>query len=141
MSDVMSAGSSFVRCHPVMKAAALLLCLAAGAALAQPSSREPVNALEEQRYCGTPKRNGRGEIIRRADVLSAFRKRHACPVTSAATGACPGWAVDHVIPLACGGCDAVSNLQWLPNALKSVAVTGKDRFERRIYCTPGNFAR
>lgn len=103
--------------------------------LAQPTSPHPIAALEEQRYCGPPRRNAAGDIARRADVLAAFRKAHPCPATGLATGACSGWAIDHVIPLACGGCDAVANLQWLPNRLKSTS-TGKDRFERLIYCQP-----
>jgi hypothetical protein len=102
---------------------------------AEPSSAHPVSALEEQRYCGVPKRAADGTIARRTDVLVAFKKAHPCPATGKMSGACGGWAIDHVIPLACGGCDAVSNLQWLPNSIKS-STTGKDRFERKIYCEP-----
>jgi hypothetical protein len=90
-------------------------------------------ALDEVRYCGEPKREADGSIARSREVLGAFKRVHPCPANGATSGACPGWAIDHVIPLACGGCDAVSNLQWLPNELKSKAVIGKDRFERRIY--------
>jgi hypothetical protein len=101
--------------------AALLAGLAAvafiGTADAQitnyPKSAHPVTALEEQRYCGAPPRTASGGILRRADVLAAFKKAHPCPVNGATSGACPGWVMDHIIPLACGGCDAVSNLQWL----------------------------
>lgn len=103
---------------------------------AQPSSEQSVSALEEMRYCGPPARLADGSIRRRSDVLAAFKRAHPCPVTGLATGTCPGWSMDHVIPLACGGCDAVSNLQWLPNALKTAPITGKDRFERKIYCNP-----
>lgn len=118
-----------------MRLTLLVLLALAGAVAAQPASERPVSALEEQRYCGPPKRNARGEIIRRADVLTAFKRAHPCPATGLSTGACTGWAIDHVIPLACGGCDGVANLQWLPNRLKSTT-TGKDRFERLIYCQP-----
>ena len=89
-------------------------------------------ATDETRYCGEPQRNTRGEIIRRADVLTSFKKAHPCPVTGLSSGACPGWNMDHIIPLACGGCDAVSNLQWLPVRLK-LSPDGKDGFERKIY--------
>lgn len=102
-----------------------------------PVQAQPViNPLQEIRYCGEPKRTATGTIMRRQDVLTSFRKVHPCPVTGLKTGACAGWAIDHIIPLACGGCDAVYNLQWLPNTLKSAPVTGKDRFERLIYCVP-----
>jgi|SRR5882762_103520 len=119
-----------------MGTAALVLLAFSALAFAEPTSRVPILALEEQRYCGPPVRLADGSIKRRPDVLTAFRKAHPCPVTGLSTGACPHWAIDHVLPLACGGCDAVSNLQWLPDALKSAAVAGKDRFERLIYCEP-----
>lgn len=96
---------------------------------------QAIDPLKEYRYCGEPKRNKDGDISRSQRVLSAFQKQYACPATGKTSGSCPGWAIDHVIPLACGGCDAIINLQWLPNDLKSKAVTGKDRFERTIYET------
>lgn len=108
--------------------AALLVLTIAQPALA-------VGRFEEVRFCGTPSRNADGAIVRSAAALAAFKKIYPCPATGKSIGACPGWAIDHVIPLACGGCDFVSNFQWLPNELKSKAVIGKDRFERRIYET------
>lgn len=118
----------------------LLLMAVSGVAIAQtyPKSDNPLPyPLQETRYCGAPVRLADGSIRRRADVLYAFRKAHPCPVTGQTDGACTGWSIDHVIPLACGGCDSVSNLQWLPNELKSVAGKfPKDRWERKIYCTP-----
>lgn len=105
----------------------LILCLA----LSLPAYAGP---LEETRYCGAePKRTADGSILRRADVLRAFRDLYPCPATGEKRGACPDWAIDHVIPLAVGGCDSVSNLQWLPNHLKSCSGTCKDRWERRVY--------
>jgi hypothetical protein len=92
-----------------------------------------LDPLKEYRYCGEPRRHKDGKILRRIDVLSEFKKHYPCPATGKMSGSCPGWAIDHVIPLACGGCDAIINLQWLPNDLKSKAVIGKDRFERTIY--------
>ncbi len=93
----------------------------------------PDPTLTETRYCGEPKRNLRGDIIRRVAVRDAFLLAHPCPSTGLREGRCDGWQVDHVIPLACGGCDAVSNMQWLPLSLKIAPVIGKDRFERKIY--------
>lgn len=114
----------------------LIIATCVTGVLAEPTSVHPVSPLEEQRYCGTPRRSSDGSIYRRTDVLAAFKKAHPCPVTGHSTGACGGWAIDHIIPLACGGCDAVSNLQWLPNGIKSAPTIGKDRFERKIYCEP-----
>jgi hypothetical protein len=43
---------------------------------------------------------------------AAFERAHPCPATGRSSGACPGYVVDHVTPLACGGADAPSNMQW-----------------------------
>lgn len=86
-------------------------------------------ALDETRCCVTPARNAWGDILRRADVLSAFKRAWPCPATGRTTGACPGWYMDHVIPLACGGADAVWNLQWLPES----AWRDKSKWERTLY--------
>jgi hypothetical protein len=39
----------------------------------------------------------------------------------------PGYVKDHVVPLACGGPDAVANLQWQTTE----AAKAKDRWERK----------
>lgn len=75
-----------------------------------------------------------GKIKRSSAEINSFRALWACPATHLNTGACPGWAIDHVIPLADGGCDAVGNMQWLPTAIKSCAADScKDRWERVVY--------
>lgn len=91
--------------------------------------------LDETRYCTvTPTRDADGSISRRADVLQEFKRLHPCPVTRKSTGPCPGWAIDHVVPLAVGGCDSIHNLQWLPNEIKSCKGDKcKDRWERKVY--------
>lgn len=101
--------------------------------------------LSDPRFCGTPLRDARGDIVRSSKVLSDFQKIHPCPGTGLPKGACKGWAKDHVIPLACGGCDTVGNLQWLPDDQKSApGPHNKDHFERKIYYplapTPGTDA-
>ncbi len=89
----------------------------------------------DPRYCGAPTRSASGEIVRSAAAVSAFKREHPCPATGKSTGACPGWQVDHVIPLVCGGCDTLTNMQWLPTAIKAGAGTlPKDRWEQRVYC-------
>ena len=81
-----------------------------------------------------------GSIKRSTAARAAFVREHPCPATGEVSGACPGWAVDHVIPLSVGGCDAVQNMQWLPLAIKSCAATTglpcKDRWELRVYARP-----
>lgn len=81
---------------------------------------------KETRYCDSYERS--------SSVVRAFKKMHPCPATGKTSGSCSGWSVDHVIPIAVGGCDSVSNLQWLPNEIKSCAGTiCKDRWERKVY--------
>lgn len=96
------------------------------------ASSVTADQLRESRYCGSPLRDASGDIYRSSTVRAVFMRNHPCPVTGKPSGSCPGWEVDHVIPLACGGCDAVSNMQWLPIDLKH-RKAGKDGFERRIY--------
>lgn len=94
----------------------------------------------DPRQCGAPERNEDGAIARSTAVVNQFRKMYPCPVTGKTEGACPGWSVDHVIPLASCGCDSVGNMQWLPNTIKTApGVDAKDRWERRVYvCPVGN---
>lgn len=61
-------------------------------------------------------------------VIREFRKDNPCPSTGRTTGACPGWVVDHGIPLCAGGADAPHNLFWQPRAASYV----KDADERRL---------
>jgi len=42
----------------------------------------------------------------------AFERQHPCPSTGKTSGRCPGYVVDHVKPLECGGADAPGNMQW-----------------------------
>jgi hypothetical protein len=46
------------------------------------------------------------------NVPADFQRRHPCPSTGKATGTCPGWVRDHVVPLCKGGPDTVENMQW-----------------------------
>ena len=60
-------------------------------------------------------------------VTREFQREHPCPSTGRTSGACPGYRKDHIKPLACGGPDAVSNMQWQTVAAARV----KDRWELR----------
>lgn len=69
--------------------------------------------------------------------VRAFRATHPCPSTGKTTGSCPGWVVDHIVPLCFAGADSPDNMQWqsYTDSLK------KDGFERaacalRRSCTP-----
>lgn len=59
-------------------------------------------------------------------ALAEFKRAHPCPATGS-KGACKGYVVDHVVPLACGGVDAPTNMQWQTTA----DAKAKDRIERK----------
>ena len=51
--------------------------------------------------------------IQRSSVeRHAFVKANACPATGAHRLPCPGYVIDHIQALACGGPDHQSNMQW-----------------------------
>lgn len=64
---------------------------------------------------------------RSTSVLLAFKRQNPCPATEARRGACPGYVIDHIIPLCAGGPDALGNLQWQTRADSLL----KDREDRR----------
>lgn len=98
---------------------------------------EDVSKSLDLRYCGSPVRELDGSIKRSTAELNLFKLVHQCPSTGKTAGPCPGWAIDHVIPLACGGCDLIHNMQWLPDQIKSTSSPySKDRWERRVYAAP-----
>lgn len=55
---------------------------------------------------------GAGTAPRSTAARRAFQAQQPCPSTDGRTGPCPGYVVDHVRPLACGGIDAPENMQW-----------------------------
>ena len=58
-------------------------------------------------------------------MLRVFQRLHPCQATGLLTGVCPGYIVDHIVPLKRGGADAPSNMQW-----QTVAeAKAKDRIE------------
>lgn len=50
---------------------------------------------------------------RGAAAVREFRRLHPCPATGLTRGACPGWEVDHLQALVCGGRNEPGNLQWI----------------------------
>lgn len=52
------------------------------------------------------------EIHRDKKAVRQFVKQQACPSTGKHKLPCPGWVIDHVIPLCAGGPDRPSNMQW-----------------------------
>lgn len=58
-----------------------------------------------------------------------FRKYTACPATNKFTGPCPGYIMDHMVPLRCNGPDVATNLQWQTRAESDA----KDRWEGQCW--------
>jgi hypothetical protein len=61
---------------------------------------------------GTVRLDRHGKIKRSAAVKDAFKRQHPCPANGNTRGRCPGYVIDHMNPLECGGADAPSNMQW-----------------------------
>jgi hypothetical protein len=71
-------------------------------------------------------RAGEKRQERSAAAKDAFKRQQPCPANGNRTGPCPGYVIDHIVPLACGGPDAPSNMQW-----QTVAEgKAKDKWER-----------
>ena len=60
----------------------------------------------------TATRDAHGRIKRSEAAKDAFKRQQPCPSTGRRSGACPGYVIDHVKPLECGGADDPSNMQW-----------------------------
>ncbi|WP_186289482.1 HNH endonuclease [Methylomonas koyamae] len=59
-------------------------------------------------------------------AIRDFKQAHPCPTNGNTKGACPGYVIDHIEPLACGGADAPTNMQWQTTA----DAKAKDKWER-----------
>ena len=68
----------------------------------------------------TQPRDAKGRFVRSAEAKRAFERQTGYPHGRG------GYVVDHIVPLACGGADAPSNMQWQTVA----AAKAKDRVER-----------
>lgn len=77
----------------------------------------------DPRFCGPPARDANGRIVRREAVQREFERLYPRPRDGRR------WYKDHPIPLACGGCDSIINMQWLPEE----QWREKSRWERKVY--------
>jgi hypothetical protein len=72
-------------------------------------------------------RDAHGIIKRSQKAKNEFKAMYPCPANGKPSGACPGYVIDHIQPLACGGADSPDNMQW------QTIEEGKekDRWERK----------
>ena len=57
-------------------------------------------------------RDAHGRIKRSAAAKDAFKRQQPCPSSGKSSGPCPGYVIDHIKPLECGGADSPANMQW-----------------------------
>jgi hypothetical protein len=63
---------------------------------------------------------------RSAAAIAEFKRLNPCPATGQPRGSCPGYIIDHIQALACGGPDTAQNMQW--QTLREAKA--KDKWER-----------
>lgn len=104
----------------------ILLLLCCPVAFAKGSHSGRSHSTSHSRKASGVVRSSHGKIKRSRAARSAFMHQHPCPSTGKTSGRCPGYVVDHVQALECGGPDSASNMQW-----QTVADgKAKDRTER-----------
>ena len=78
-------------------------------------------------------------VKRSRTVLRHFQAMHPCPSTGLTTGGCPGYILDHQIPLCLTGQrgDTVTNLQWQSvSEAKAKDLLEKDLCRTLCACLP-----
>ena len=65
------------------------------------------------------------EYHRSQKAKAIFKYAHPCPASGRTKGSCRGYIIDHIKPIACGGADDPSNMQWQTKAESKA----KDKWE------------
>jgi len=72
-------------------------------------------------------RDVNGRIKRSASARHRIQQVKPCPATGETKGPCPGYVIDHVVPLCAFGADHPDNMQW--QTVEEAKI--RDREERR----------
>lgn len=86
---------------------------------------KPPSAKKPKAFCTSCARDSHHRIKRSPAVRADFMRTHPCPSTGRTKGACPGYVIDHIVPLKRGGADVPGNMQWQTAA----AAKAKDKVE------------
>jgi len=90
-------------------------------------TEDPIPAPSLYRYNSARiERDADGRIKRSSAAKNDFKQSNPCPTGKRRSGSCPGYVIDHINPLACGGADAPYNMQWQTVQ----AAKAKDKTER-----------
>lgn len=71
------------------------------------------------------------KIARSKKAIAEFKRIEPCPANANRYGPCPGWQIDHRVPLKCKGADTPSNMQWLTVADHKRKTAKESRLCRR----------
>jgi integrase len=82
-----------------------------------------------------------GRYHRSTAAKNAFTREHPCPATGLSRGRCPGYVIDHVNPLECGGADAPYNMQWQTVADGKAKAVEVERWLRGLDLANGTKAK
>jgi hypothetical protein len=82
----------------------------APSSVARPAANSLSATRNSNARCATCARDSSGRIARSETAKHDFQKAHPCPATGKASGPCPGYVIDHVVPLKRGGADMPSNI-------------------------------
>ncbi len=90
------------------------------------TGQQTVTPTPSQQQRVTVVRDANGKIHRSESAKNDFKRQHPCPANGHTSGSCQGYVIDHINPLACGGADDPSNMQWQTVS----AGKAKDKTER-----------
>ncbi len=101
--------------------AALAIALSPWTISAKSTTPKPLPHRPSSSKSSTAKRAADGRIQRSEAARHAFARQTGYPHGR------PGYVIDHIVPLACGGTDAPSNMAWQTIA----EAKAKDKWERK----------